>query len=82
MRLPEKQKASQLLLFFLFSPPLFRNNGEFGAKKYFTDYWPANTIQLFVALKGNFFCSILFLNKSPAYLNIMKKILSNGQIPV
>ena len=34
LRLLEKQKASQLPIFFFFSPLLFRNNGEFGAKKY------------------------------------------------
>ena len=33
---------------------LFRNTGEFGAKKYFTDHQTANTIQLFVALKWTF----------------------------
>ena len=40
--------------FFFFSPPLFRNNGEFGAKKYFMDHRTGNTIQLFVAIKGHF----------------------------
>ena len=30
----------------------FRNNGEFGSKKYFTDHRTANRIQLFVAIKG------------------------------
>ena len=37
-----------------FFSPLFRNNGEFGAKKYFTDHRAANTNQLFVVLRGNF----------------------------
>ena len=32
---------------FFFSPPLARNNGEFGAKKYFAD------LQTAVAIKGN-----------------------------
>ena len=54
LRLLEKQKASQLPFFFFFSPLLFRNNGEFGEKKYFTDYQAANTVQLFVAIKEHF----------------------------
>ena len=33
---------------------LFRNIGEFGAKKYFTDNQTADTIKLFVFIKGNF----------------------------
>ena len=37
-----------------FFSPLFRNNGEFGAKKYFTDHRTANTNQLFVVIRGNF----------------------------
>ena len=40
----EKHNASLLPLFFLVSQPLLRNNGEFGAKKYFTDHRTANTI--------------------------------------
>ena len=32
----------------------FQNIEKFRAKKYFTDHWTANTIQLFVALKENF----------------------------
>ena len=36
------------------------SNGEFEAKKYFTDHWKANTIHLFVAVKGKCFWSILF----------------------
>ena len=43
---------------FAVAPHLFvffhRNNGEFGAKIYFTDLRTANTIQFFVAIKGNF----------------------------
>ena len=35
-------------------PHFFQNIGEFGAKKYFTDQRAANTIQLFVAIKGDF----------------------------
>ena len=83
LRLLEKQKASQLPLFFLFSPSFFPNNRELGAKKYFTDHWTADTTQLFVAIKGNFFWSILFLvakgdspdyliNKPTVYLHIIK----------
>ena len=45
------------------STELFWNIGEFKAKKYFTDHPKANGIQLFVATKGNFFWSDLFLNK-------------------
>ena len=33
----------------------FLNISEFGAKKYFTTYQTANTIQLFFAIKGNLF---------------------------
>ena len=40
--------------FFFFSPRLFRNIREFGAKKYFTDHWAANIIKLFVAINRNF----------------------------
>ena len=36
------------------------SNGEFGAKHYFTDHWTANTIQLFVAIKGIFFLVCFF----------------------
>ena len=39
------------------------SHGELGVEKNFTDHWTVNTIQLFVAKKGNFFWSILFLNK-------------------
>ena len=59
LRFLEKKNASQLPLIF-FSPPLFRNYRKLGAKKYFTDHWTANTIQLFVAIKGNFLWSIFF----------------------
>ena len=60
---------SKTLCISLFSPSsssrrLFRNIGEFGAKKYFSDHRTSNATQLFVAIKGNFFSSILFLNKS------------------
>ena len=37
-------------------------NSEEG-KKYFTDNWTANAIQLLVAIKGNIVWSVLFLNK-------------------
>ena len=40
------------------------SNGEFGAKKYFTGRSTADTIQLFVAIKGIFIWSILFLTNS------------------
>ena len=50
----EKQNASQLPIFFFLSPLIFRNNGEFGAKKYFTDHRTADTIQLFVTKKDIF----------------------------
>ena len=48
--------ASLLLLF----PTTFRNNREFGSKIYFTDHGTANTIQLFVAIKGLFSCLFFF----------------------
>ena len=77
LRLLEKQNPSSSPLFF-FSPPLLRNNGdsngEFGAIKYFTDYWTANTIQLFVAIWATFLWSILFLNK-PKRRGIPQRIL-------
>ena len=74
-----------------------KSNDELGAKKYFTDHWTGITIQLFVAIKGNFFWSILFLNKSEQrgipqilldkFTNLfictsLKQTLSNGQKPV
>ena len=33
---------------------LFRNIVGLGAKEYITDYQTANTVQLYVAIKGNF----------------------------
>ena len=60
LRLLEKHNASQLPLFVCFPPPLFRNNGRFGAKKYFTDIQTANTVQLFTAIKGNFSGLLIF----------------------
>ena len=36
------------------SAKLSRNIGEFVAKNYFTDHWTANTIHLFVDVKGSF----------------------------
>ena len=48
LRLFENQNALYLSVFPSSFPPLFRNIGEFGAKKYFTDYRTANTIILFV----------------------------------
>ena len=60
----KNKKLLNYLSPFFFSPPLFRNNGEFGAKKYFADLWAASAIQLFVAIKGKVFWSILFLRKS------------------
>ena len=43
----------------LFLLLLCLNMGEFAAKKYFTNHQTANTIHLFIAVKGN--CSSLFL---------------------
>ena len=60
LRLLEKHNASQLPLFVCFPPSLFWNNGEFGAKKYFTDIQTANTVQLFTAIKGNFSGLLIF----------------------
>ena len=43
------------------SPQIFWDIGEFGAEKYFTDHQSPDTIQLFIAIKGNisslFYCS-------------------------
>ena len=54
LRLLEKHNA----LCLPFSPSassslvqLFQNIREFRAKKYFTDHWTANPVQLFVAMK-------------------------------
>ena len=46
------------------SASLIRYIGECGAKSYFTDHQTANTIQLFISIKREFFWSILFQNKS------------------
>ena len=59
-----KSKKLRNCLCSSFFSTIYRNNGEFGSKKKFTDHWTANTIQLFVAIKRSFFWSILFLNKS------------------
>ena len=56
-------KHNALELQFFPSKQFFRNVEEFGAKEYFTDHQTANTIQLFVAITGSFFWSILLLNK-------------------
>ena len=61
MRLLEKQKALHLLVFsFFFFQQFFGTMGEFGAKQYFTDHRAADTIQLFVAIKENFFGFFFF----------------------
>ena len=53
--LDKRQRYVQhMAFFFFFYPLLFRNNGEVGAKKYSTDHQTANTVQLFVAIKGHF----------------------------
>ena len=56
-------KHNALELQFFPSKQFFRNVEEFGAKEYFTDHQTANTIQLFVAITGSFFWSILLPNK-------------------
>ena len=60
---------SKTLYIFWFSPSssllIFWNIGEFGAKKYFTNHRKANTIQLFVATKGNV-SSLSFLWSCPS----------------
>ena len=48
-----------LVICFLLLSKLFWNIGEFVAKKYSTDYRTANSIQLIVAIKGDF--SSLFI---------------------
>ena len=50
------------------------SNGEFEAKKYFTDHWKANTIHLFVAVKGKCFWSILFPDQVAATGNYPETI--------
>ena len=60
-----KAKSFVIASFLLLFSDTFRNNEESRAKKYLTDHCTANnTIQLLVAIKGIFFWSILFLNKS------------------
>ena len=50
-----KAKRFAIALLFVFLPRRdFRNIGEFGPKKYFTDQPAANTIQLVVSIKANF----------------------------
>ena len=50
-----KRKTFCISLFFPSSyQRVFRNIGEFGAKQYVWDHLTVNTIQLFVAIKGNF----------------------------
>ena len=53
----EKQNALHLLVSPSSSPRLFWNIGEFGTKKCFVDYQTATIIQLFAAIKGNFWTS-------------------------
>ena len=58
LRLLVKHNALELQV-SLYPAELFRNIGKFGAKEYFMDHQTANTIQLFIAIKGNF-SGILF----------------------
>ena len=62
-----------------FSSSLIRNNGELGAKTYFTDHRTNNTIQLFVPIKKKFFGSILFQNK-PQRKRIPQRLLDKYSI--
>ena len=48
------------LLFSPSFPQPFWEIGEFSVKKYFTDHWKANTIQLFVAIKVDFSSPFFF----------------------
>ena len=77
LRLPEKHNCPQLFLFFFFFLPLFQNNGEIGAKIYFTDLWAANTIHFFVAIKGNF-SGYSFLEQVAAKRNLKRDFLKNA----
>ena len=54
LRLLKKQNASQLPPFFFFPPPLFRNNGEFEAKKHFTAFGQPIQFIYLLLWKGNF----------------------------
>ena len=51
---PVLQNAFHLLVFSIILSVTFLKYGEFGAVQYFTDHQTANTIHLFVAIKGNF----------------------------
>ena len=53
---------------FLFVlPNFFRNIKEFGTKRYFTDHQTANTVQLLVAIKGNFSGLFFWASRSEGY---------------
>ena len=45
------QRFTNAFFSFFLSPQLFRNIGEFEARKYFTDHQITNTVQLFAAKK-------------------------------
>ena len=53
---------------------LSRNNGEFGAKKYFTDHRAAKAIQLFVAMR-EVFLLYYFSEQAPAKGNFPETTL-------
>ena len=59
MRLLVKYNALEFPI-SLSSAKLFRNIGELGAKENFTDHQTANTVQLFVSIKGNFLGLLFF----------------------
>ena len=77
LRLLENHNASYLPIFFFSSPPLLRNNGEFGAKSFFTDFRTANTIQLFVAIK-NTFSDLFFFCSSSSKEEFLRNFLINA----
>ena len=76
LRLLENHNASYLPIFFFSSPPLLRNNGEFGAKSFFTDFRTANTIQLFVAIKKTF-SGLFFFWSSSSKEEFLRNFLIN-----
>ena len=87
LRLLKKQKLSLLpFFFFFFSLLFFRNNGKFRAIRYFMDPQTANTVQLFVAMKGHYFGLFFFRtnhHKREFYYTVkLTKAATGGCCPI
>ena len=70
----KRKRLSRQRLLLLSSTKFLWNIGEFGAKKYFTDYRKANLIQLLVAIRGNVSCLLLV-----SYFS--EQVAANGNFP-